>query len=289
MPSCPMHDRPVRTVQKSQSMQQMGRKYRKNRRQHDVRESGALAGVDEDLLARAGAGDAGAQEQVGLYCLDHAGSKQERRQALHWLEQAAAQGSPSAQKSLAEAILSGRAGHADMRKGVLLLEQAAARDCPDAMRVLGMCHRVGHGVPADAAIAADCWRRAAQAGDTEAAMLLGCLYLDGDDKVQVDAAQARIYLEQAADAGILTAMDRLGLMYLQGQGCRKNYRKAREWLERGAAGGSADAVMGLTTRMTRAWAGPGIRSGPLTASTGWQSRAQKAPGSGREAGRREEH
>jgi uncharacterized protein YdaT len=70
---------------------------------------------------------------------------------------------------------------------------------------------------------------------------LGLLYGDGHGVPQ-DYAKAREWYEKAAEAGAAQAMTNLGVIYENGQGVPQDYAKAREWYEKGAGAGSAQAM-----------------------------------------------
>ena len=60
-----------------------------------------------------------------------------------------------------------------------------------------------------------------------------------------DYAKAREWYEKAADKGDADAMSNLGLLYGNGQGVAQDYAKAREWYEKAADKGDASAMFSL--------------------------------------------
>jgi TPR repeat protein len=60
-----------------------------------------------------------------------------------------------------------------------------------------------------------------------------------------DSAKAREWYEKAADKGSADAMVSLGVLYANGQGVAQDYAKAREWYQQAAVKGSADAMYNL--------------------------------------------
>lgn len=86
----------------------------------------------------------------------------------------------------------------------------------------------------------------AEAGDVEAAFMLGRMYRDGVGGAQ-DEAEARVWLKQAADAGHVRASVLLGLMLMAGQGGDADFPAARPYLLYAAAAGDEDGLyaMGL--------------------------------------------
>jgi TPR repeat protein len=73
---------------------------------------------------------------------------------------------------------------------------------------------------------------------------LGRLYAAGLGVAQ-DYAKAREWWEKAADKGAANAMYNLGLFYENGKGVTQDYAKAREWFEKAAAKDNADAMYRL--------------------------------------------
>ena len=69
---------------------------------------------------------------------------------------------------------------------------------------------------------------------------LGLLYADGQG-VARDYAKAREWYEKAADKGDANAMNHLGLLYAKGQGMAQDYARAREWFEKAADKGDEHA------------------------------------------------
>jgi hypothetical protein len=106
------------------------------------------AGIDE-LLAKANAGDAGAQVQVGEACLKGEGMARDPKQAVDWLTKAALQGNPEAQLRLGALYLGGRdlpKNSAESAKWYLL---AADQGAAAARVQLARMHMAGAGVAKD--------------------------------------------------------------------------------------------------------------------------------------------
>jgi TPR repeat protein len=73
---------------------------------------------------------------------------------------------------------------------------------------------------------------------------LGTLYHNGHGVAQ-DYAKAREWYEKAADKGNAEAMNNLGWLYRNGHGVTQDYAKAREWYEKAADTGDAEAMAAL--------------------------------------------
>ena len=86
----------------------------------------------------------------------------------------------------------------------------------------------------------------AEAGDVDAAFMLGRMYRDGVGGSD-DAAEARVWLAKAADAGHVRASVLLGLMLMAGQGGEVDFLSARPYLLYAASAGDEDGLyaMGL--------------------------------------------
>ena len=81
--------------------------------------------------------------------------------------------------------------------------------------------------------------RAAQ-GDTDAALMMGQRYADGNGVIKNDKEAAR-WFEIAARAGKAEAQYRYGVALLEGRGVVQDYKAAFEWIERPAKLGHANA------------------------------------------------
>jgi TPR repeat protein len=73
---------------------------------------------------------------------------------------------------------------------------------------------------------------------------LGVIYYHGQGVAQ-DYSKAREWYEKAADKGDADAMSNLGVIYYHGQGVAQDYAKAREWFEKAADKGDADAMSNI--------------------------------------------
>jgi len=70
------------------------------------------------------------------------------------------------------------------------------------------------------------------------------LYGNGCGVAQ-DYAQAREWYQKAADAGNADAMNNLGWLYANGHGVAQDYAQAREWYQKAADAGNRDAKQAL--------------------------------------------
>jgi len=158
-------------------------------------------GIDPALLARAQAGDASAEYQVGWAYEIGDGVLKDFTQSSIWFRKAAEQGSVDAQALLC-------AHYVD-----------------------------GSGVPKDSVQAATWCRKAAEQGDAFGQFDLGSAYETGDGVPQDYALAASWYLK-AANQGYADAQFNLGRLYFLGSGVRKDYGEAYFWFSLSAAGTS---------------------------------------------------
>jgi TonB family protein len=139
-------------------------------------------------------GSADGQYKLSNLLLAGTGVERDPAQALSWARKAAEQGLAAAQSSLAAQLIPG-AG-ADMREPLAWMDKAAAQGNPLGLYMLGRCHRVGRGVPQDAAKAADLYTRAAAKGYKPAQRELADLLEQGLG-VPMDKEKARLLREAA--------------------------------------------------------------------------------------------
>ena len=100
------------------------------------------------------------------------------------------------------------------------------------------------GVPATPKTAISLLKKAALAGDDEAAFELGNAVIEGLDD-DVDYNHAFGYYSIAALKGNKKAQFQLGQMYLVGRGIPQNYQKAMQWMSRSAHQGYVKAQLEL--------------------------------------------
>ncbi len=117
----------------------------------------AQAGIDAALLAKANAGDAAAQVQVGERYAQHAAAEQdpelvpdEYKQAAAWYKKAAEQGNLSGELHLAALYRDGGQGFPrDMAQAAAWYRKAADQDDAGAQGTLGLLYSMGQGAPHD--------------------------------------------------------------------------------------------------------------------------------------------
>lgn len=114
-------------------------------------------GVDAAVLARANAGDAAAEVQMGEHCAQQAANEEdpelrpdEYKQAEGWYKKAATQGDLNGELHLAAFYRDGGKGLArDMAQAAVWYRKAAEQGDVGAQGTLGLLYSMGQGVPQD--------------------------------------------------------------------------------------------------------------------------------------------
>jgi len=118
------------------------------------------------------------------------------------------------------------------------------------LNAVGEKYELGEEVPADFALAARCYQRAAEQEHPVAQFNLGSMYTFGRG-AENDFVQAEWWYRKSADQGMPHAQCNLGHMYLNGVGVENNWTTAMEWFLLSAKQGherAADAVEILKAR-----------------------------------------
>jgi hypothetical protein len=117
------------------------------------------------------------------------------------------------------------------------------------MNNLGVRYREGLGVAKDEAEAVRWYRRAAEAGNTDAMTNLGFMYRDGRG-IAKDEVEAVRWYRRAAEAGNTNAMTNLGFMYSEGRGVSRNMQNAAVWVFKALRAGNEFSYKQMTTNPT---------------------------------------
>ncbi len=136
---------------------------------------------------------------------------------------------------LARMIEDGIAAPPDRAEAARLYARAAALGSAEATTELGVMHWEGLGMPEDGGEAVALWRKAAEAGDPIAeANLSKALRLDG--KTEADRLEAARWAQRSAEAGQTDAMVMMARYLLAGEaGVAQDYDAAFSWLDRSLA------------------------------------------------------
>jgi TPR repeat protein len=114
----------------------------------------AQAGSEmQQLLRKAVAGDAVAQDVLGSMYQDGSGVAKDASQAIFWYRKAAQQGYATAQKNLGSMYLYGDDVQKDVVQAASWLRKAADQDESTAQTLIGAMYAKGDGVPKDLVLA----------------------------------------------------------------------------------------------------------------------------------------
>lgn len=156
--------------------------------------AGRYASAVRLFLIAARQGNAKAQMRLSqIYRRDHKGVKRDPAASVHWLRQAALQGSPSAQDRLANSYYLGLGVKRDPGRALRWYEKAANQGYSDAQFKLSEMYYLGRGTKRDLAKAAKWYREGAFGGESYGGSfgryLVGHMYHTGEGvKRNIDAA-----------------------------------------------------------------------------------------------------
>ena len=154
-------------------------------------------GIDPALLAKAKAGDATAQCQIGLDYDNGDGVPQDYAKAASWYRKAADQGYAVAQYDLGDLFLFGKGVPIDYAQGITWFRKAAEQGNPSAQTDLARFYLIGKYVPQDYALALSWYRKAAERGNPDGQAALASLYENGRG-VRQDYSEAYFWMSLAA-------------------------------------------------------------------------------------------
>ena len=196
-----------------------------------------MARADNDiaaLQAKANAGDAEAQFELGVDYRWGLGVKRDEAEAMRWYRKAADQGLAKAQYNLAIAYDGGIGVKEDTTEAVRWYRKAAEQGHLKAQFDLGMKQNGAETVR---------WlSKAAEQGLIRAQTNLGHAYLHGSSGVERDAAEAMRWFRKAADQGDTDAQYNLSLAYAQGNGVEKDAAEAAHWEQKQKASESREVA-----------------------------------------------
>ncbi len=152
------------------------------------------------VRAKAEAGDAPAQAQLGRLCLDDVSLTNRFAEAARWFGRGAEQGNADAQTGMAELYEAGRGVDRNPAKAIEFYQLAAKQGHATAQYALGFAYLTGRGVPQDQVEATKWFRMAAEQGNPLAQYDLGQRYMLGLG-VALDQVEAMKWFTLAADQG----------------------------------------------------------------------------------------
>ena len=196
--------------------------------------------VLETWLKAAQAGDARAQNTVGVMYRTGRRTTPDYAKALGWFRKAADQGYVPARTNLGLCYLRGQGVAQDFAQAMAWFRKAADGGGPEAMSDIGMMYDRGDGVAQDFATALSWFRKAAALGNADGQANLGAMYLNGRGVAEDDVEAAR-WFRLAADQGLAWAQQSLAFRYARGQGVPRDLDAARLWMKKAADQGEPRA------------------------------------------------
>jgi TPR repeat protein len=132
-------------------------------------------------------------------------------------------------------------------KAVELLRPLAEKgNDAQAQEKIGRMYQRGKGLPKDAGMAAEWYRKAAEQGDAAAAARLGSMYWIGEG-VPRDPERAAKWYALGASRGNALAQVGIGYMSMEGSGTPVDFEAAASWFGKAAGQGDASAMLALGT------------------------------------------
>jgi TPR repeat protein len=133
----------------------------------------------------------------------------------------------------------------DSAKAVKWYRKAADQSNVQAKTALGYCYATGQGVAKDDAEAVKWYRKAAEQNFAQAELNLGNCYANGQGVAKNDAEAVKWY-RKAAEQNFAQAQISLALSYALGQGVAKDYVESYRWTLLAASQGDKDAKETMT-------------------------------------------
>lgn len=152
------------------------------------------------------------------------------------VRKAALSGDAAAQLSWGLMLLDGHGTPRDLPAAFNWIQLSARAGTRDAINMLGRCHELGWGTDVNLAIAAHCYRAAAELKHPWAQFNLACLMLR-EDGVPGELTEALTLLARSARQGNIKAMNMLGRCCEEGWRGTPKPAAARRWYLRAARGG----------------------------------------------------
>lgn len=176
-------------------------------------------------------GDSEAQYLLGRFLVMKNLLKRERNKVIRWWDSALEKGLSSATTEEFD-----EEGHKNERaEAMRWLNAAGEEGSCDALRLLSSMYHRGLLVLSESATAVKLLARAAEMDDVMSQALLGVIFLEGIG-VEKEEKKGIEYLELASDAGNAFAQWNLALALIEGQGVLVNRPRAKALLERAAEG-----------------------------------------------------
>ena len=192
------------------------------------------------LNQAAAQGHSKAQFKLGMYYLKGQSIARSPQTAFKWFNKAAQQGVAGAQFNLAMMYEKGDGIAPNLKMALRWYESASNLGNSNAQQNLGIKYLLGEQVPAHTHKALDLITRAAGSGLRNSQLLLGQLYQSGyDGKITVDMGKSEQWYLRAAKQGVADAQYELALILLEKRNQASN---AQFWIQQAAAAGHQGAI-----------------------------------------------
>lgn len=225
-------------------------------------------GIDPALLAKAKAGDANSQFNIGMLYDNGQGVPKDHAEATRWFRKAAEQGNATAQYHLGLAFSNGEGVPQDYAQAAFWYRKAAIQGHARAQYEFALKLISGCGVPQNIKEAMIQFQKAAEQGDVESEYMLGSIYeegglgkvVPGPDGSYTDARVVDFYAvpkdlglaakwyRKGAEQGNAQAQNGLGRLYAEGKGVPQDYVEAYFWLSLASANGSHSSTNDVDDR-----------------------------------------
>ena len=203
------------------------------------------------LLARAEAGDAEAQNEVGNCYLDGNGVERNKAVAAEWYRKSAEQECARGEYNLGVSFLRGDGVETNLVAAFEWMKKSADHDLPLAWYALGTFYEEGTGVEKNGAEALRWYRKAAESDHGQARAFaqnsVGRCYQFGIG-IEQNEKEALAWYLKSADAGNPAAMENLAQCCTIGVGGTRDLEAARSWREKARAVSPDDPVYGPSVR-----------------------------------------
>lgn len=201
-------------------------------------------GAIDELKRRAAAGDADAEQMLGMAYYYGQIVAQDYQQAFAWALKAATQGNTEASFNVAYMYLNGQGTKKDPAAGFQLYLKLANRGLPNAQSRVGECFAYGIGTTKDLTQSFAWYQKAAMQGDGPAENVIGNCYFQGVG-VRKDLNLAFGWYIKAANQNVALAQLAVGEGYFYGNGTTTDPVRAVAWYQKAAIQGNNEAMIRL--------------------------------------------
>ena len=200
----------------------------------------------QELTRKALAGDAVAQNSLGVAYHNADGVERDYVKAYEWYERSAEQGNDFAQLNLGVLYYYGYGVEKSNSKAFEWFKKSAMQGNSGAQNYIGIFYENGYGVEKSYSKALEWYSKAASQGNAFAQNNLGLLYHYGRGVVQDYHLAKEWYLKAARNKNKF-ALSNLGVLFENGLGVRQNFRTALSWYEEAAEQGNEGAKERITS------------------------------------------